>query len=128
MTDIHIINGTLVVSIRGIRRLGTFKKELNIPLSQVRGATVDPEISTSWPGMKAAGEWPGTKILGTDAYGHDLGGTFRQDGERVFWDVTEPAHAIVISLQDHEYRRLIVDVDDPEAVVRSIETALTPQA
>lgn len=47
MTDIHIINDTLVVSIRGIRRLGTFKKELNIPLSQVRGATVDPEISTS---------------------------------------------------------------------------------
>ena len=37
MADIHIINDTLVVSIRGIRRLGTFKKELNIPLSQVRG-------------------------------------------------------------------------------------------
>ena len=42
--------------------------------------------------------------------------------------MADPAQAIVISLQDHEYRRLIVDVDDPEAVVRSIETALTPQA
>ena len=128
MADITITADTLVITIKGIRKLGTMKSELSIPLAKVRGATVDPDLSTGWPGLASVREWPGTKLMGTDAYGRYLGGTFSQDGDRVFWDVADPAKAIVISLENDEYKRLIVEVDDPERVVREIESALVARA
>ncbi|MEU6076717.1 hypothetical protein [Micromonospora sp. NPDC047074] len=124
MASIKIEDGNLVIAIHGIRKLGTLKSELTIPLANVRGATVDPTLSINWAGFKKSGEWPGYKIAGTNAYGHYLGGTFRQDGDRVFWDVRDPERAIVVTLEDAEYARLIVEVDEPDTAVAQIEAAL----
>lgn len=54
-------------------------------------------------------------------------GTFHIDGERVFWDVHDPAKAVVIELRDQRYVRLIVQVPDPRATVDLIERATTPR-
>lgn len=52
-------------------------------------------------------------------------GTFHQDGERVFWDVHDPAKVIVIELADEHFKRLVIEVDDPEATVTAIKTAIS---
>lgn len=124
MACVSIDGDNLVVSIAGIRKLGTFRSEIIVPLTNVRGATADPTIATRWPGFKKVREWPGRKILGTDAYGYYLGGTFSQDGDRVFWDVRNPENAIVISLEGDDFARLIVEVEHPEQTVREIEAAV----
>lgn len=124
MAKVTITTDSLVVTIAGIRKLGAMKSELTIPLSEVRGATVDPDLSTGWPGVKSVRDWPGTKVIGTNAYGHYLGGTFSQAGDRVFWDVAHAEKAIVISLENDEYKRLIIEVDNPDQVVHQIESAL----
>ena len=46
-------------------------------------------------------------------------GTFYYHGELVFWDITDPAQTIVVSLEHERYKKLIVEVSDvPETVAR----------
>lgn len=125
MAKVNIVDSELVIELEGIRRLGSFKSQLAIPLSNVRGATVDSELPTHWAGFKKNLTWPGRKVIGTDLYGKYLGGTFVQDGDRVFWDVANPENAIVIVLSDNDFERLYIEVDDPQQTVKAIEAALT---
>lgn len=124
MAEITITDTELVASWKGLRRLGVMKGSLAVPLVDVRRAAAEPELSIGWPGLKIHRGWPGLKIIGTDAYGRYIGGTFSQDGERVLWDVANPAKAIVITLANNEFVRLILEVDDPELTVRQIEDAI----
>ncbi|MFV0430055.1 MAG: hypothetical protein ACK5KO_11620 [Arachnia sp.] len=125
MAEVSITGEDLVITLKGIRKIGAFKSELTIPLANVRGVTADAGLPTGWPGFTKAPEWPGRKVLGTDFYGRYLGGTFVQDGDRVFWDVADPERAIVITLDDVEFKRLYIEVDNPDQTVLSIETALS---
>ncbi|MGK5685148.1 hypothetical protein [Actinoplanes sp. URMC 104] len=115
MADVRIDGDTLVVEISGLDRLWALKSSLSIPLSNVRGATVDPGIVNERKGLRA----PGTHVPGVIT-----AGTFHLDGERVFWDVKDPARAVVIELRDERYARLVVQVDDPRATVELVEKSL----
>jgi hypothetical protein len=53
-----------------------------------------------------------------------VAGTFHHEGNRVFWDVHDPAKAVVIHLADERYARLVIGVDDPAATVAAIRRAL----
>jgi hypothetical protein len=66
--------------------------------------------------------WPGP---GAYVPGVLSAGTFHQDGERVFWDVHDPAKVIAIELADEHFKRLVIEVDDPEATITAIETAIS---
>ncbi|NJP51676.1 hypothetical protein HCJ93_16785 [Streptomyces sp. SBST2-5] len=112
-----IKDGELVARIQGIRKLGTLKSELSIPLTQVRGARAHR-------GQALAR----TQDLGNGRLRRYLGGTFSQDGDRVFWDVADPAKAIVISLEDDDLKRLYVEVEEPEKTVQMIEAAIAKSA
>jgi len=61
---------------------------------------------------------------GTNVPGVITAGTFYQDGKRVFWDVHDPNKTIVIDLHDERYNELVVEVDDPQAAVALIQSAL----
>ncbi|MFI7597296.1 hypothetical protein [Actinoplanes sp. NPDC049681] len=115
MADVRISDGTLIVEIEGLDKLWALKSRLEIPLGNVRGATVDPGIVKEPKGLRA----PGAHIPGVIT-----AGTFHIDGERVFWDVRDPARAVVIELADERYARLVVQVDDPRDTVTRIEQAI----
>jgi hypothetical protein len=51
-----------------------------------------------------------------------------QQADWVFWDVHDADHAIVIALADEHYARLVVEVDDPQAVVTEIDHAIRSRA
>jgi hypothetical protein len=53
-----------------------------------------------------------------------VAGSFHHEGDRVFWDVHDPAKAVVIHLADERYARLVIGVDDPEGTVAAIRHAL----
>ena len=116
MAKVTIDGSTLTVNVEGLDKLWSFKSRFDIPLADVEGATagVSPAI---WEGWRS----PGVHIPGVLA-----AGTFHKDGERIFWDVHDPAHAVVIELDHEHYKRLIVEVEDPEATVALIQGALTP--
>ncbi len=116
MAQISVVGKDLVVEVEGMDKLWSLKSRLTIPLAHVRGATSDPGIVSEGQGLKLAGaRIPGVIVAGT----------FRQDGERVFWDVHDNAKAVVIELQDDTYARLVVQVADPRATVDLVERART---
>lgn len=112
MARISVEGKDLVVEVEGMDRLWSLKSRLTIPLAHVCGATADPGI---------VGDGQGMKLGGARIPGVIVAGTFRQDGERVFWDVHDKAKAVVIELQDDRYARLVVEVADPRATVELVE-------
>ncbi|GEM30932.1 hypothetical protein NN3_19390 [Nocardia neocaledoniensis NBRC 108232] len=114
MAEVSIDGGDLVVRIEGLDKLWALKSRLVIPLTNVRGATVDPGIVKERKGIRA----PGTHLPGVIT-----AGTFHIDGEQVFWDLRDPDKAVVVELADERYARLVIQVDDPAEVVALIEKA-----
>lgn len=93
-----------------------FKSSLEIPLAHISGARADPEMARGW--------YHGVRMPGTNVPGIITAGTFCQDGNQVFWDVHHPEKTIVIDLHDERYNQLIVEVEDPQAAVGLIQSAL----
>ncbi|GAA2324506.1 hypothetical protein [Streptomyces cuspidosporus] len=116
MAHISTDDDNLIVEIEGLDKLWALKSRLTIPLAHVRGATADPGILKEPKGLRS----PGTHVPGVIT-----AGTFHIDGERIFWDVRDPAKAVVIQLADERYARLVVQVPDPRATVSLIEDALS---
>jgi hypothetical protein len=115
MARIDIDGDNLVVEIEGWDKLWALKSRLEIPLSNVLGATADPGVSREPKGIRAPGAYlPGVITAGT----------FHIDGERVFWDIHDPTKAVVIQLVDERYTRLIIEVADPRKTVDLIERAI----
>ena len=116
MVDLSVAEGKLTLHVRGADKLWAFKSSLEIPLVHIAGVRADPETARGW--------YHGIRMPGTNVPGVITAGTFYQDGKRVFWDVHHPEKTIVIDLHDERYSELIVEVDDPAAAMKLIQTAL----
>lgn len=116
VVDLSIAEGKLTLHVRGADKLWAFKNRLVIPLVHITGIRADAEIARGW--------FHGLRMPGTSVPGIITAGTFYQDGKRVFWDVHHPERTVVIDLIDEGYSELIVEVDDPQAAVRLIQSAL----
>ena len=108
--------GKLSAHVRGADKLWAFQSSLEIPLIHITGVRADPEIARGW--------YHGFRSPGTNVPGVITAGTFYQDGKRVFWDVHHPEKTIVIDLHDERFSQLVVEVADPDAAVKLIQTAL----
>jgi hypothetical protein len=115
MAKVRIDNDSVVVDMEGLDRLWALRSSLTIPLANVRGATADPGMIS---------EPTGVRVGGTNVPGVIRAGSFRVDGEHVFWDVHDAAKAVVVELSDERYARLVIEVDDPRATVDLIERAV----
>jgi len=116
LVDLTIADGKLTLHVRGADKLWAFKSTLEIPLSHITGVRADPEAARGW--------YHGIRMPGTNVPRVITAGTFYQDGKRIFWDVHRPEKTIVIDLHDERYNELVVEVADPEAAVKLIQTAL----
>jgi hypothetical protein len=114
--DLSIAEGKLVLHVQGADKLWAFKSSLEIPLVHIAGVRTDPEIALGW--------YHGIRMPGTNVPGVITAGTFYQDGKRVFWDVHHPEKTIVIDLHDERFNQLVVEVADPNAAVKLVQTAL----
>ena len=119
MARVEIRDGQLVVNMQGIRKIATLKSEFSVPLKNVKSVALNTEAWDESPKF-------GQKRVGTDAYGFYFGGTFRQEGDKVFYDLKRKEDAIVIELCDIEedFSRLIIGVDNPDEIIKLIESAL----
>lgn len=116
MVELSIAEGKLTLHVRGADKLWAFKSSLEIPLAHIAGIRADPEVARGW--------YHGIRMPGTSVPGVITAGTFYQDGQRVFWDVHHPEKTIVIDLHDERYNSLIVEVEDPEAAVKFVQSLL----
>ena len=115
MVNVTVLDDRAVFQVEGQDRLWALRSRLEIPLTHITGADFDPTQVGKW--------WHGWKLLGTDVPGLFAAGTFYYHGELVFWDVHDPNHAVIISLDHERYKKLIVEVEDPLDVVSRIRAA-----
>ncbi len=69
------------------------------------------------------GWFQGLKLAGTDLPNIFRAGTYYQKGELVFWDVHNPENTIVIELEHERYKKLVIQVGDPEQEVKKINSS-----
>jgi len=116
MVKINIEGDKVIFEVEGWDKLWSLRSRLEIPLSHIRGAHADPEPAIGW--------FQGLKIAGTDFPNVFRAGTFYQQGGLVFWDVHKPEDTIVIELEHERYKKLIVEVADPELEVQKIRGSI----
>ncbi len=117
MAKIDIQDNKLVITIEGARKLWALKSQLSIPLENVIKVTVDPEAWEHTPRL-------GQKRVGTDLYGFYFAGTFKQQGNKVFYDLKRKEDAVVITLKDEDFDCLVVGVENSNETVQLIEKSL----
>ena len=117
MVDISISAGQAVIAPRGLSRLWTLHGPITVPLGAIR------RVRRAAPGI-GLGWWKGWRLPGTHLPGVITAGSYLHDGEWEFWDVRGAgASAIEVDLSGTRYRRLVVDVADPDAAVTRLQAA-----
>jgi hypothetical protein len=114
MARIEITEDALVVLIEGADKLWSLKSRLEVPLEHVAAVEPATERIKAWMGLKVGVHVPGVIAAGS----------FRQEGQTVFWDVHHPDKAIEVELHDERYNRLVVEVEDRDADMAAIRQAL----
>lgn len=110
MVQITINKSSFVFEIMGWHKLWSLKSKLTIPRENIVKAYQDESEIKFWKGLRM----PGTEIPGLIA-----AGTFYKNG-RNFWDVSNKKNAIVITLRDHYYKKLIIEVENPELTMNEL--------
>ena len=122
MARVKIENEQLVINMKGARKFFAMKSEVSVPLTNVESVTTGLE----WKDMPNVFD----KVLGTNSSELYYGGTFRDggfwnsDGDKVFFDLRRKEEAIVITLKDEEFSKLIIGCETPEETVAIIRQAL----
>jgi hypothetical protein len=117
MVEITINGETAVFEVEGWHKLWALRSRLEIPLTHIKGVHADPRPAMGW--------FDGLKVAGTAIPHIFKAGIFYQDGNFVFWDVSNPDKTIVIDLEDEHFAKLIVEVDNPQAAEKLLEDAVS---
>lgn len=118
MVELTVRDGVLEARILGLHKLWALKSRIRVPLSKVRAVRHDPGATLPWTALRM----PGTYVPGAIT-----AGTYRLGRRKEFWDVVRRDRVVVIELEDAGYDRLVVEVADPIAAVRTIEAARRAQ-
>jgi hypothetical protein len=110
MVEVSIEGTTAVFAVQGFfHKLWALRSRLEIPLAHIKDIHADPSLKIGW--------FHGLKMFGTNVPNFFRAGTYYKDGGWVFWDVRHADKAVVIELQDEKFKRLVVEVRDPEATI-----------
>jgi hypothetical protein len=115
MTEVAIVGDRLRVRLSGWDRVWALKREIEVPLSQVRSVEPAP------PGLHPRGlRAPGSHLPGVIT-----AGTYRRRSGKEFWSVRSKSRAVVIDLAEGaSYDRLVLQVPDPNATLNEIRRVI----
>jgi hypothetical protein len=116
MVEITIGGDRVRFAVQGWDKLWAFRSVLEIPLAHIRSVRKDAEPARGW--------WHGLRLPGTQIPGLLTAGTFYRSDGAVFYDVHNPEQTIVLELDHEHYRRLVIEVADPDVAVATLAAAL----
>ncbi|WP_243655110.1 hypothetical protein [Nocardia alba] len=110
MVEVEINDDTVTVNVLGGHRLLALRQQVVIDRAAIT-EIVTAEVDLRPPWVRA----PGTFIPGVIA-----AGVYRGKGRKEFWDTTFGGSAVRIDLDGPDFTRLVVDVDDLDAVLNAL--------
>ena len=112
MVEVTQQGDDVLFTVRGLHKILAFKSQLTVPRSHIAGVRQDPAATERLEGLRAGGtHLPGILTAGTFYLDHQA------SHKPTFFDVANPAHTVVVMLRDEEYQQLIIEVEDPAAVL-----------
>ncbi len=116
MATVEVTPASLTIHVEGLDRILALRTTITIPWEHVTGVHRDlADASVIFHGLKL----PGTNLPGVVT-----AGSFLKGGDWSFWDVRDPKRAIIVTLRDEHYAKVVVGVDDPDETARQIEAVL----
>jgi len=113
MVTIERKNDNFVFEINGWHKLWALKSELVIPIENIIDAYSNEEnLNWMW-----ALRMPGTHIPGIIT-----AGTYIQKDGTIFCDVVHRENSIVVELHDEFYKKLIIEVENPQSAIELLKT------
>ncbi len=111
MNEVIVSKERVTIRITGWDKLWSFKGSLSIPRkSIVKVSFYDGELKP-----------PFWRCPGTEFPGVIISGTYYGRKRKEFWNTRFREGAIVMDLEDAEYTRIVVDVDDAPEVLRQLK-------
>jgi hypothetical protein len=117
MASLSVEGGELVLRLSPLEKLGALHGDVRVPLQAVDELTISRRPFGDLHGVRA----PGTGVPRVIALG-----TWRQRDGKDFAALYRGKAAVVVSLRDAGFRRLLVAADDPDAVLASLAASRTP--
>ena len=116
MVSVSQQGDNILFTVQGLHKVWAFKSSLTIPRAHIAGARQDAEVARDLSGYRALGtSVPGLLKAGTFYFNYGLKPTFV--------DVVHSASVVVVDLHDEEYQQLIIEVEDPAAVLTLLGAA-----
>jgi hypothetical protein len=120
VATIEVTPQTVVVHVNGLDKVLALRSRVEFPLAHVTNVAYDPSETQ----RELEQFWQETHIFGANAPGSTMVGDYTEHGDRIFWDMHHPERAITLQLIQEKYAKVIVEVADPEATLRSLQDAL----
>jgi len=112
---VSVADGRLRIDRSGVARW--FGTSVDVPLSHVVSiAPADPQSVRRW--IK------GIRLAGIEIPRRLTWGVYRQGGKVTWWDTGSGTDALMITLRDERLDQLVVEVEDPAAVIQALKTRL----
>ncbi len=115
MADLVVEGDVLTVDLTGFEKLEGFHGSIHLPRSTVRAVRAAADPWSELRGIRA----PGTGIPGVVAVGTRRGG-----GHKDFAAVHGKGPAVVVELDGADFDRVVVTLDDAEAVAEGLRREL----
>ena len=111
MARLYAEDGELVLALSGREKVGALHGDIRVPLSAVQDVRVSAKPVRELRGLRA----PGTGVPGLIALG-----TWRYRGGKDFVALYRRRPAVIVTLRDARFARLLVCADDAQAVAAAI--------
>jgi hypothetical protein len=108
----------LLVRPVGLMRVWALTKGIDVPVTSILDVGVHERRGL----LRGFIGW---RTPGTYLPGFMVAGTYRSKGEKDLWMVGRARHVLVIELTGEAYRRVVVQVEDPEAATEALRAAMT---
>jgi hypothetical protein len=113
MVTIQKENDSFVFEVKGLHKLWAFKSQITIPKENI-AAVYPNEENLNWI--------MGLRVPGTHIPGLITAGTYFVKEGRIFCDVMDHTKCIVVELKDEQYKKLIVEVEDVQSAINTLNT------
>ncbi len=119
MTRIELTDSELIVHVQGWDRVWALTRRFTVPRQNVSAAEIGIGQKARSQIMRSL-RLPGSLLPGVVAAGHywRMG---KPMGPWSFWAIRRGKRALTITLTNHRYNLLVVEVEDPAATVDAIQ-------
>ncbi len=116
---LYVDGDRLVVELSGLEVVEALRRRIEVPLSQVESVEAP---RPTWGSLRSE---VALRLAGTSIPGRVMEGLFAVRGGGLgFYAVRDPSRVVVVRLRGGRLSRLVVDVEDPDAVVAEVSAAV----